>query len=75
MSLEDSTKQVLKKIPLLKTNAGPRDPEWLDRLKEEYEALIAFINVSSCSSNGRWLSSPKAVAFRTIRRTTPIGFD
>ncbi len=44
--LEDSAKQELKKIPLLKTNAGPRDPDWLNRLKEEYEALIGFINVS-----------------------------
>jgi len=43
--LDDSTKQVLKKIPLLKVNAGPRDGDlWLERLKEEYEALITFIN-------------------------------
>lgn len=43
--LNDITKQELKKIPLLKNNAGPRDGDlWLERLKEEFEALIAFIN-------------------------------
>lgn len=45
MSLDESTKQVLKKIPLLKNNMGPRDGDlWLERLKEEYEVLITFIN-------------------------------
>lgn len=44
-SLNDKSKQELKKIPLLKINAGPRDGDlWLERLKEEYEALIVFIN-------------------------------
>ena len=43
--LDEPAKQTLKKIPLLKVNAGPRDAElWLERLKEEYNSLIAFIN-------------------------------
>lgn len=34
------TKTVLAGIPLLKTNAGPRDPGWNERLKEELMSLI-----------------------------------
>jgi ufm1-conjugating enzyme 1 len=45
MALDVSTKESLKQIPLLVTNAGPRDgPLWLERLKEEYSSLITFIN-------------------------------
>lgn len=48
--LDESTKKSLQKIPLMKTNAGPRDADlWLERLKEEYEALIAFININKAS--------------------------
>lgn len=40
------TKQVLAGIPLLKTNAGPRDgDQWTARLKEE---LISLIQVILC---------------------------
>lgn len=40
--VDDLTKRQLAQIPLLKTKAGPRDGElWVQRLKEEYQALIA----------------------------------
>ncbi len=44
-SIDDAMKTTLKRIPLLKTRAGPRDkPElWTARLKEEYLALIQFV--------------------------------
>lgn len=32
-----------KSIPLLSVNAGPNDPNWTERLKEEYMALIQYI--------------------------------
>ena len=36
-----STKKTLSSLPLLKVKAGPRDKdEWVNRLKEEYCALI-----------------------------------
>jgi len=36
------TKKTLGQIPLLKTRAGPRDGDlWVQRLKEEYQSLIA----------------------------------
>ena len=39
--VDNATKKTLAAIPLLKTNAGPRDKEnWVKRLKEEYTALI-----------------------------------
>jgi hypothetical protein len=42
--MDDSTKATVQKIPLLTTNAGPRDGEqWVKRLKEEYAALIKVL--------------------------------
>ncbi|MFH4978559.1 hypothetical protein AB6A40_005268 [Gnathostoma spinigerum] len=52
--LDESTKKSLQSIPLLKTRAGPRDGDlWLQRLKEEYESLIAFIN-NNKSTDSDW---------------------
>ena len=42
--VDEGTKKTLALIPLLKTKAGPRDGElWVQRLKEEYQSLIAVI--------------------------------
>lgn len=39
--VDASTRKTLSGIPLLQTKAGPRDKElWVQRLKEEYQALI-----------------------------------
>lgn len=39
--VDESTRKTLSSIPLLQTKAGPRDKElWVNRLKEEYQALI-----------------------------------
>jgi len=39
--VDESTKKTLSNIPLLQTKAGPRDKDlWVQRLKEEYQALI-----------------------------------
>ncbi len=44
--LDESTKKRLSSIPLMKTKAGPRDGDlWIQRLKEEYQALIKVRNV------------------------------
>ncbi|XP_065846132.1 ubiquitin-fold modifier-conjugating enzyme 1 [Oscarella lobularis] len=43
--VDNATKKTLAAIPLLKTNAGPRDKEnWVKRLKEEYTALIKYVS-------------------------------
>lgn len=39
--VDEGTRTTLSNIPLLKTRAGPRDKElWVQRLKEEYQAMI-----------------------------------
>ncbi|WZN60836.1 ubiquitin-fold modifier-conjugating enzyme 1 [Chloropicon roscoffensis] len=44
------TKSTVQKIPLLKTKAGPRDKEgWANRLKEEYTALIKYVQLNKGS--------------------------
>jgi hypothetical protein len=43
--MDENTKATLQKIPLLTVRAGPRDGElWVQRLKEEYTALIQVLN-------------------------------
>ena len=38
---DEATRRIVSEIPVLKTNAGPRDRElWVQRLKEEYQSLI-----------------------------------
>lgn len=45
--VDDGLKKTLSNIPLLQTRAGPRDKDiWVQRLKEEYQALIKVIFVS-----------------------------
>lgn len=45
--VDDSTRKTLSCIPLLKTKAGPREKElWVQRLKEEYQALIQVRKIS-----------------------------
>ncbi|KAI6240958.1 Ubiquitin-fold modifier-conjugating enzyme 1 [Aphelenchoides fujianensis] len=42
--MDESAKQTLKNIPVLKKNAGPRDGDmWLERLQEELQTLIKLI--------------------------------
>lgn len=50
--VDDGTRKALSGIPLLKTKAGPRDKElWVQRLKEEYQALIKVSNSITRSPN------------------------
>ena len=53
---DEGTKSTVQKIPLLTVKAGPRDPDWGDRLKEEYAALIKV----------RFWPSPSRVSRRAI---------
>ncbi|KJE95940.1 ubiquitin-fold modifier-conjugating enzyme 1 [Capsaspora owczarzaki ATCC 30864] len=50
--VDDATKSTLAKIPLLKTRAGPRDGDaWILRLKEEYAALIKYVQNNKEADN------------------------
>uniref|UniRef100_U5EMB7 Ubiquitin-fold modifier-conjugating enzyme 1 n=1 Tax=Corethrella appendiculata TaxID=1370023 RepID=U5EMB7_9DIPT len=48
--VDDTTRKTLSSIPLLQTKAGPRDKElWVQRLKEEYQALIKYVQNNKTS--------------------------
>lgn len=46
MAYDEKTKATLQKIPLLTVRAGPRDADWLERLKEELMALIQYVEMN-----------------------------
>jgi ufm1-conjugating enzyme 1 len=50
--VDEVTKKTLASIPLLKTKAGPREKDqWPDRLKEEYCALIKYVENNKAADN------------------------
>lgn len=50
--VDESTRKTLSKIPLLQTKAGPRDKDlWVQRLKEEYQALIQYVKNNKEADN------------------------
>lgn len=77
--VDANTRKELSGIPLLKTNAGPRDKEiWVQRLKEEYQALIKvnpnfflfFYNFSNLINKFVFFFS----MFKIIKILVQIGF-
>jgi len=49
--VDDSTRKTLSSIPLLQIRAGPREKDiWVQRLKEEYQALIK-VSIQSIQTN------------------------
>ncbi|MCO5612970.1 hypothetical protein L7F22_067243 [Adiantum nelumboides] len=49
---DTNTKSTVTKIPLLSTRAGPRDGQlWTQRLKEEYQALIKYMEMNKANDN------------------------
>ncbi|CDQ99866.1 unnamed protein product [Oncorhynchus mykiss] len=49
---DDATRRAVSEIPLLKTNSGPRDKElWVQRLREEYLALIKYVENNKTADN------------------------
>ena len=48
--VDEVTKKTLSSLPLMKTNAGPRDKEiWPKRVIEEYKGLIAYVESSKAN--------------------------
>jgi len=59
--LSNKTKATVKKIPLLKVRAGPRDKEaWGNRLKEELKAMITYVNNNKENDNDWFFITPNA---------------
>lgn len=49
---DEGTRKAVSQIPLLKTQAGPRERAlWPQRLKEEYLALIRFVENNKAADN------------------------
>ncbi|XP_029921036.1 ubiquitin-fold modifier-conjugating enzyme 1 [Myripristis murdjan] len=49
---DEATRKLVSQIPLLKTHSGPRDRElWAQRLKEEYQALIRYVEQNKAADN------------------------
>ncbi|KAK6746448.1 hypothetical protein RB195_012507 [Necator americanus] len=52
--MDDAARSRLKAIPLCRTKAGPRDGDlWIERLKEEYQAIIKFVQ-NNKESDSDW---------------------
>ncbi|XP_055597163.1 ubiquitin-fold modifier-conjugating enzyme 1 [Uranotaenia lowii] len=50
--VDEGTRKTLSSIPLLQTKAGPRDKDlWVQRLKEEYQALIKYVQNNKASDS------------------------
>jgi hypothetical protein len=74
--VDKATRDTVEKIPLLSVRAGPRDAQWVDRMKQE---LTALIKVSICpQSLVSWhahviIHCVACSTCNTIRRTIVIG--
>jgi hypothetical protein len=56
LGIDNNTKKIVQKIPLLRTRAGPRDGDkWVARLKEEYKALITVLFSPCCALDSQCL--------------------
>ena len=57
-AFDSRTTSTVKKIPLLKTKAGPRDEGWQERLKEELTSLITYVKWNKSNDNDWFTVSP-----------------
>jgi len=53
-----SIEEAASKIPLLSVHAGPKDPQWKDRLKEELKAIILYVKSNKQQDNDRFKIEP-----------------
>uniref|UniRef100_A0A8C1IR56 Ubiquitin-fold modifier-conjugating enzyme 1 n=1 Tax=Cyprinus carpio TaxID=7962 RepID=A0A8C1IR56_CYPCA len=65
---DEATRKTVSEIPVLKTNSGPRDKElWVQRLREEYLALIKYVENNKAADNDWFrLESNKEVIICSI---------
>ncbi|KPP63163.1 ubiquitin-fold modifier-conjugating enzyme 1-like [Scleropages formosus] len=69
---DEATRKAVSEIPLLKTNAGPRDKElWVQRLKEEYLALIKYVENNKNADNDWFRLESNKEGTRSIPVTYP----
>lgn len=46
-----SIEEAASKIPLLSVHAGPKDPQWKDRLREELKTIIIYVKSNKLQDN------------------------
>ncbi len=55
---ESNNNDTSQKIPLLSINAGPKDPKWPERQKEEYIALVEYMKLLKEDDNEWFFIEP-----------------
>ncbi|KAF1540120.1 Ubiquitin-fold modifier-conjugating enzyme 1, partial [Eudyptes schlegeli] len=69
---EEAARRAVAELPLLRTAAGPRDREgWAPRLKEEYRALIQYVENNKRADNDWFRLESNAEGTRWIPVTYP----
>ena len=57
--MQNTLEESANNIPLLTVHAGPKDPKWTDRLKEEMKALIIYVKSNKENDNDWFKIAPK----------------
>ncbi|MGH0169790.1 UNVERIFIED_CONTAM: hypothetical protein FKN15_057580 [Acipenser sinensis] len=66
---DEATRRAVSEIPLLKTNSGPRDKElWVQRLREEYLALIKYVENNKQADNDWFRLESNKEGTRSVSR-------
>ena len=66
MPLDNATKSAVQSIPLLSVRAGPRDgDQWIARLKQELNALIAYVNNNKKNDTDWFIVEPNKLGTKS----------
>lgn len=70
--MESSIQTLAQKVPLLTVNAGPRDgAQWVERLKEEYTALIKYVQMNKATGDDWFQISADTTGTKSAPLTHP----
>ena len=70
--MESSIQTLAQKVPLLTVNAGPRDgAQWVERLKEEYTALIKYVQMNKATGDDWFQISADTTGTKSAPPTHP----
>lgn len=65
--LDNATKSAVQSIPLLSVRAGPRDgDQWIARLKQELNSLIAYVNNNKKADNDWFIIEPNRLGTKSV---------
>lgn len=70
--LDNATKSTVQSIPLLSVRAGPRDgDQWIARLKQELNSLIAYVNTNKAKDSDWFIVEPNKLGTKSDRHGRP----